>query len=353
MSATGTTLGFRGSTNGEDVQIYLAAVNATGTHTASTSFGQITNITSAAIANWTPTIAGTASVSVPAGSRLALLVRWSDTSATTSTNDRMVIDNYDATIQPRVRITETIPADTTAPAFAGNNSGITASDAGTGGAATVSWNAATDVYPSNPVHYRVYGITSATQPTAAALFATVPLQANLTALSTTVTGLVNGTNYYWFGVRATDAANNVETANTTITTPGVTPTGGGGGVVCGDCHAIPPATGAHAEHADADADYTDCEACHGTVAGGYTTTPSGTHNNGSASSSRRSPTATTGRRRTRTTTPASRRSATTSRPGASAAPPGRRAGRTATPATTRAPGPTASRRTTRRTLRQR
>ena len=109
------------------------------------------------------------------------------------------------------------------------------------------------------------------------------VQDNLTALSTTVTGLVNGTNYYWFGVRATDAANNVETANTTITTPGVTPTGGGGGVVCGDCHAIPPATGAHAEHADADADYTDCEACHGTVAGGYTTTPSGTHNNGSAS----------------------------------------------------------------------
>ena len=284
MSVTGTSLGLRSSANAEDVQIYLAAVNGTGTHSLSTSFGQITNITSAAMANWTPTIAGTASVSVPASSRLAVLVRWADTSATSSANDQMAIDNYNGTIQPRVRITETIPADTLAPAFAGNNSGITASDAGSGGAATVSWNAATDVYPSNPVRYTVYGISSATQPSSAALFVGGNIvQNNLTSLTTTVTGLVNGTNYYWFGVRATDAANNVETANTTITTPGVTPTGGGGGVVCGDCHAIPPATGAHAEHADGDADYTDCEACHGTVAGGYTTTPSGTHNNGSAS----------------------------------------------------------------------
>ena len=170
--------------------------------------------------------------------------------------------------------------DTTAPTFGGITS---AADATTGGAANLSWTAATD--PSTPIRYTVYAYQSATLPPAATLFqAGNIVQSNLTATSTTVTGLTNGLPYF-FGARATDAADNTDT-NTAIrpsAAPGVIPTGGGagGGIVCGDCHAIPNASGSHAAHADSDTDYTECETCHGTVAGGYQTTPSGTHNDGS------------------------------------------------------------------------
>lgn len=54
---------------------------------------------------------------------------------------------------------------------------------------------------------------------------------------------------------------------------------------CGSCHndgAIPPNSGAHAAHgADADADYTECEACHGTDNGGsWAPGTGGSHNTG-------------------------------------------------------------------------
>ncbi|MDB4285506.1 hypothetical protein N9903_01200, partial [bacterium] len=62
---------------------------------------------------------------------------------------------------------------------------------------------------------------------------------------------------------------------------------GGPTFVCGDCHTIPPTSGAHDEHKDKDGgvlenDLSDCYYCHTDNAGGggYGTSPSGTHNDG-------------------------------------------------------------------------
>jgi predicted CxxxxCH...CXXCH cytochrome family protein len=168
------------------------------------------------------------------------------------------------------------PTDTTPPTFAGLASAV---DAGTGGAVNLAWTAATD--PSTPVRYTVYALQSSTLPAAATLFqAGNIVQQNITGTTTTVTGLTNGLPYF-FGVRATDAANNTET-NSVIrpaAAPGVIPTGGGGGGGCTTCHTWPPTSGAHAAHGatgtSPNTDASTCVKCHGDTTA-YTTN----HGNG-------------------------------------------------------------------------
>lgn len=91
-------------------------------------------------------------------------------------------------------------ADTQPPVW-GTGSGVWAVDAGTGGALLVSWNTAVDVFPSDPVTYELY---MATADSSSAVFAGPPVFSALAGYSALVTGLSNGTNYY-FGVRASDS----------------------------------------------------------------------------------------------------------------------------------------------------
>jgi len=96
--------------------------------------------------------------------------------------------------------TAAVVADNQSPVW-GTGSGITAIDAGTGGALQVSWNVAVDAYPSDPVTYDLY---RATANSSTAVFTGPPVYSDLVGNSALVTGLVNGTNYY-FGVRARDS----------------------------------------------------------------------------------------------------------------------------------------------------
>ncbi len=113
-------------------------------------------------------------------------------------------------------------ADTAAPVWT-PNSGIAASNPGLGGVLNVTWNAATDAYPSNPVTYDLYRSTTNS---AAAVFAGPPIATNLANTSAQVAGLAVGTTYY-FGVRAKDNwVTRNATANTDISAgvaPGANP----------------------------------------------------------------------------------------------------------------------------------
>ena len=119
-------------------------------------------------------------------------------------------------------VTPTAPADTTPPTFAGASG---ATDAGTGGAVTLTWAAASD--PSTPITYDIYWATTA----GGENYAT-PNQTSSSGTGATVTGLTNGTPYY-FVVRAKDSAGNEETNTVEVTatptapanTPPVSPSG--------------------------------------------------------------------------------------------------------------------------------
>jgi hypothetical protein len=110
-------------------------------------------------------------------------------------------------------------ADSLPPVWS-TGSGIAAVDTENGGSVQVNWNTAVDAFPSNPVTYDLF---MATANSASAVFAGPPVQADLAGTGVLITGLVDGTTYY-FGVRAKDswATPNV-TTNSDIT-GGVTPT---------------------------------------------------------------------------------------------------------------------------------
>ena len=74
--------------------------------------------------------------------------------------------------------------DTAAPAWT-PSSGIAAANPNQGGVLNVTWTAAADGYPSNPVTYDLY---EATTNSAAAVFAGPPIAVGLTGTATTVTG---------------------------------------------------------------------------------------------------------------------------------------------------------------------
>jgi predicted CxxxxCH...CXXCH cytochrome family protein len=215
----------------------------------------LSNITSTAVTHLQPNLSAL-SVSVPAGSRLAVLFRWADVSTTVHSNDFMTVDNYNTTILNRIRLTET-SAETTPPSWTGGVSGLTVTDPATSGELNVSWNVATDT--TNPVSYRVYRSMAPD---------TNPLDNTYTVYGSTSmvdSGLTDGTVYYYH-VKAVDNLGNV-TANTDV----VSGTPSAGGSSCTTCHGMAPATFAHAAHAP-NGLVTECDKCHGSA----TVSPSGT-----------------------------------------------------------------------------
>jgi hypothetical protein len=92
----------------------------------------------------------------------------------------------------------TLAADSVAPTFNGLTS---ANDANTDGAVTLAWNAATD--PSTPITYNIYVATSSGNQD----FNADPYATTSSPTGTTVSGLVNGSDY-WFVVRAQDSVGN-------------------------------------------------------------------------------------------------------------------------------------------------
>lgn len=100
-----------------------------------------------------------------------------------------------------------VPSDRTPPVFAGLES---VSDSGLGGEVSLSWSAASD--PSTPITYKIYYSTSTGTLYSAVRYSTA-------GLSYTISGLTNGTPYY-FAVRAKDAstaADNTDTNTVVIT----------------------------------------------------------------------------------------------------------------------------------------
>ena len=111
--------------------------------------------------------------------------------------------------------------DGTAPSFAGGASGIAATDLAQGGAVSVTWNEATDPGPpaNPPVRYTLYWSDNA-----ARVFTTpTGTMDNLAATAATVTGLTNGTTYY-FGVRAKDSLSPTPNVTANTDTASAAPT---------------------------------------------------------------------------------------------------------------------------------
>jgi mono/diheme cytochrome c family protein len=102
------------------------------------------------------------------------------------------------------------------------------------------------------------------------------LGATATQIQTAITGNMGGMGQFssLTAAQVQEIANAlIPSASSTPTTPTTTPTNAPA-LVCGTCHAIPPATGRHSKHT-----FTSCATCHGT---GYssTTVNTATHNNG-------------------------------------------------------------------------
>jgi predicted CxxxxCH...CXXCH cytochrome family protein len=114
-------------------------------------------------------------------------------------------------------------SDSAAPVWT-PDSGISASNPNVGGTLTATWRPAVDAFPSNPVLYDLY-----VSDNAAAVFAGAPAYAGLQDNTATVTGLANGTTYF-FGVRAKDSWPVPNVTTNTDVSAGVAPTGAGGGV---------------------------------------------------------------------------------------------------------------------------
>jgi len=111
-----------------------------------------------------------------------------------------------------ITVTVSAGGDTTPPTFGGLTG---ASDAGSGGTVDLTWAAATD--PSTPITYNIYWATSS----GGQNFVT-PNQTSTLGTGDSVTGLANGTPYY-FVVRAEDSQGNEDTNTTEFS---ATPTAG-------------------------------------------------------------------------------------------------------------------------------
>jgi len=276
-SSTGNTFGFQGSTSGapyDQVLVLFAVVDSSGNHTGDTGryvsrYG-LTNAMAAYSFDLSPL-----SVTVPAGSRLAVLIYYYDYYYG-DVNHRIAYDNYSAAITNQVTLKETI-LDVFPPTWPGGVSGIAAQDAGTDGVLRVSWNTATDpgLATTPPVVYDIYRVQSAA---CTGLWDSLNLyRSNLGSTSFQDTGLTNGLTYC-YGVLAKDSANPVN-VTTGVQTAAATPSRGAA-FGCNSCHASPPTSagnaGSHAAHANNDADYTECNNCHP-----GTTSYTNSHQNGS------------------------------------------------------------------------
>ena len=214
-------LRFPGSTSYapyDQVLVIFAAVDSSGNHTADTSRYVSRNGLTNAMAAYSLDLS-TLAVTVPAGSRLAVLFYYYDYFVG-EVNHRIAYDNFSVAITNQVTLRETI-LDSFPPTWPGGVSGIAAQDAGTDGVLRVSWNTATDpgLATTPPVVYDIYRVQSAactglwTPPTCIGpTWARRPFR---TRVSPTV-------STYCYGVRAKDSANpvnataGVQTATATL-----------------------------------------------------------------------------------------------------------------------------------------
>ena len=114
---TGNSVWGRGSAGTEVLRVYLASVNSSGVHTLSTSFGQVTMAASTA-ARALSSMTGV-TVTVPVGSKLAVIYQWgNDATAVSSAtaSDLIGVDNNAAGTN-QVTLTA-VQIDNTAPDWA-------------------------------------------------------------------------------------------------------------------------------------------------------------------------------------------------------------------------------------------
>ena len=254
-SATGNTFGFQGSTTYaayDQVLVIFAVVDGSGNHTADTSRYVVRNGLSGAMAAYAIDLSSL-SVTVPAGSRLAILFYYYDY-AVGEVNHRIAYDNYGGAITNQVTLLETV-LDTFPPTWNGGVSGITAQDDGADGVLRVSWNNATDpgLATTPPVLYDLYRVQSAA---CTGLWDSLNLyRSNLGSTSFQDSGLANGLTYC-FGVRAKDSSELHNATSNDAQTATATPSRGAA-FGCNSCHASPPVSagnaGSHAAHANSDA----------------------------------------------------------------------------------------------------